>query len=63
MQALELQIEGYDIFTNIQEATRGVMIYARSSLSAPASPMSDLCNFDENCWCEIKLKGKDRLLI
>lgn len=63
MQESELQIEGYDIFTNIQEAKRGVLIYTKSSLAASPSPMSDLCNFDEHCWCEIKLEGKDRLLI
>ena len=41
----------------------GVLIYTKSSLAASPSPISDLCNFDEYCWCEIKLEGKDRLLI
>ena len=53
VQESELQIEGYDIFTNIQEAKRGVLIYAKSSLAASPSPLSDICNLDEHCWCEI----------
>ena len=39
------------------------MVYTKVSLSASPSPMNDVCKFNESCWCEISLKGEDRLLV
>ena len=59
----ELQIEGYSLFTNSQKCKRGVLIYARTGLGASPSVVSDMCAFDESCWCEISLANNDRLLL
>ena len=59
----ELQIEGYSLFTNSQKYKRGCLIYTRTELGASPSMVSDMCSFDENCWCEISLANSDRLLL
>jgi hypothetical protein len=59
----ELQVEGYDMFLNSNAYKRGVLIYVKKLLQASPSEVTNLCDFDENIWCEINLAGSDRLLI
>ena len=63
LQEAELQLEGYDIFSNIGSQKRGVIIYTRRDLQASPSSASDIWESDEGCWCEVKLKDEDKLLI
>ena len=63
VQEVELQLDGYDLFSNVNRCNRGVLIYAKKELKASPSPAESLCDFDESCWCEIMLKGDDKLLI
>lgn len=63
IQESELQITGYDLFSNIENCKRGVLIYTISSLKASPSTVTDMYNFEEHCWCEIKLRDNDRLLV
>ena len=61
----ELKINGYDLHSNIsyKSCKRGVLIYSKIHLKASPSDVEELCSFEESCWCELKLKGNDRLLI
>jgi hypothetical protein len=63
VQESELQMDGYDIFTNKDTAKRGVLIYTKSGLSASPSLVSEDCKFEEHCWCEINLGEKEKLLV
>jgi exonuclease III len=63
VQESELQIKGYDMFTNVDKCKRGVIIYTKKELKAVPSKIELKCDFEENSWCEIKLKGSDRLLV
>ena len=63
VQEAELQVEGFDMFSNINNCKRGVLIYTNKSLKASPSKIEQLSDFDENCWCEIGLLGEDRLLV
>ena len=63
IQESELQLDGFDLFCNCSAFKRGVIIYVKSVLSPTPSSVSDVCSFEENCWCEISLRGNDRLLI
>ncbi len=59
----ELQLDGYDTFTNIKETTshRGVIMYTKKKLSAIPSNVNT--SFTESIWCEVPLLREDRLLI
>eukprot|EP00794_Sanderia_malayensis_P016301 gene16301-17938_t len=63
IQEVELQIEGYDMFSNINKLKRGVLIYTRKNLKPTLSTAEDVWESNEACWCEIKLKDGDKLLI
>ena len=57
----ELNLPGYDIFTNIHERKRGVCIYTITELKAV--PVDNIeTNLVESVWAEIKLKNRDKLL-
>lgn len=60
---VEIQIEGYKCYTNIQSTTahRGVAIYVKEHLSS--SLLNTTGCFKESIWCEIDLEGDDRLLV
>ncbi len=59
----ELQLEGYDVFTNINEVTlhRGVVIYTKKNIGAVPSNIN--ANFSESVWCEVPLQKDDRLCV
>ncbi len=63
VQESELHLDGFDLFCNYSVYKRGVLIYVKSSLFPTPSPVTDMCSFEEHCWCEISLRGSDRLLI
>ena len=65
IQESELQLDGYDLHSNLSMETckRGVLIYTKVSLRASPSQIEELCKFEESCWCEVKLAEKDSLLI
>ena len=63
VQTCELQIQGYELFTNLTSCSRGVLIYTKTGLGAVFSEVNDTCKADGSCWCEIRLHGNDRLLI
>ncbi len=61
----ELQIKGYDCFTNINDmdCKRGVAVYTKDHLCAVPSKVKESMIFTESAWCEIALRGNDRLYI
>ena len=63
VQEVELQLDGYDLFSNVNICKRGVLIYTKKELKASPSTAESFCDFDESCWCEIRLKEDDKLLI
>jgi hypothetical protein len=63
VQESELQVEGYDLCTNIDCYKRGVLIYVSKKLCMNPVDMKKWALFEENVWAEIKLKGRDKLLI
>jgi len=63
LQEAELQIKGYDLFSNIENHKRGVVIYIHRDLKASPSTVEELWESEEGCWCEVDLVKDDRLLI
>lgn len=63
IQESELQIECYNLYTNIDCFKRGVLIYTSKILDTNPVDMKALADFDENVWVEIKLREQDKLLI
>ena len=63
VQEVELEAGGYDLFSNVDNCKRGVATYVKKYLKASPSKIEELCDFDESIWCEISLKGLDRLLV
>ena len=64
VENIELKLDGYDLFTNIPTGSkRGVLIYTKTTLKASPCKTDMESKFEENCWCEVKLKGKDKILI
>ncbi len=63
VQESELKIDGYELYTNLDELScrRGVCIYAKSNLGASQIQLD--VSVKESVWCELKLKGTDKLLI
>ena len=57
----EIQLEGYEMFDNLEQQGRGIVIYVKSFLKA--SEITDVSEFNENIWIDIKLKGSDRLAV
>ena len=63
VQESELNLENYDLCSNNDCARRGVVIYVAKSLKMNPLDFSQIALFDESVWVEIKLKGKDKLLL
>ena len=59
VQESELQMDGYDLCSNVYYCKRGVIIYTAQHLRA--SPCDFDVEFDENCWVEVKLRERDKL--
>jgi hypothetical protein len=57
----ELRLEGYEIFTNLVKAERGVLIMVKSELDAQVFTKYE-CTFSESVWVEIAGK-KDYILM
>lgn len=65
VQECEIQLEDFDLHMPIQRSkdSRGVLIYTRKSLRATPSAINNIIKGDEQIWCEVPLKGGDRLLV
>jgi hypothetical protein len=63
LHAAELQVQGYDTFMNDPQAKRGVLVYVSNHLRATQLDMTPTVTSEESTWIEIKLKGKDKLLL
>ena len=61
----EIQIKGYDCFTNINSSQvhRGITLYTKQGLSATESDINEAAKFQESVLCEIPLRGKDKVLV
>ena len=64
IQPVELQIERFDCFTNLQtvQCHRGVAVWVKKSFQAQPFKLQN-SNARESVWCEIPLKQDDRLLV
>ena len=62
VQNAEFQIEGYDMYTNIEGAHRGVIIYTAKYLKASVIDTQSI-QCKESCWVEISLRNRDTLLV
>ena len=60
VQQSELQVDGYDLCSNVHIHKRGVVIH--SKMLKGASPCNFSNEFNENCWVEVKLRERDKLL-
>ncbi len=61
-QESEFQLEGYDLCSNIARCRRGVIMYTAKKLNASPADCVNV-DFEESCWIEIGLQGKDKLLV
>ena len=63
IQPVELQIEGFDCFNNLQtvQCHSGEAVWVRKSFQAQPFKLQNI-NARESVWCEIPLKQDDRLL-
>jgi endonuclease/exonuclease/phosphatase family metal-dependent hydrolase len=61
----ELVIENYDMYLGVtsEVSKRGVILYVKDALNS--QPMEELSSdpYRESVWCELKLKGGDRLIV
>lgn len=62
-QDSELQVEGYELFSNLERCKRGVLLYTADRLKAAQVTISNNFDFDENVWVEIRLQEGDKLLM
>jgi exonuclease III len=66
IQPVELHIEGFDCFINLQTAQchRGVAVWVRRLFHAqPFKLDGNLDSTRESLWCEIPLQKEDRLVV
>lgn len=67
VQPSELQIKGYDCFSNIDgvcDSKRGIVMYIRKDYAAQQVNVDkDHQNTMESVWCELGLDGNNKLLI
>ena len=61
VQDSELNVDGYDLCTNVNICKRGVLIYTATYFKA--TPCDCSCDFDKSVWVGVKLRNKDNLLI
>lgn len=57
----EFALVGYDDFSNLTTAKRGVLIYVRKNLKA-CKTIDIIDEFDENVWCDVKTNN-GRMLV
>ena len=56
-------MEGFNLWANLQNYKRGVLIYTARDLHATLFESPSNCNFDENILVSIELKDNDKLLL
>ena len=61
IQGSELQLDNYEMFENLQQTGRGIVIYVKNNLKA--SCITELHKFEECVWISILLRGQDRLAV
>ena len=52
----ELQLEGYELFSNLEKDGRGICLYIQCTIN-------DAATFEVCVWAEVRLAGKDKILI
>ena len=61
---VEMKFDGYTYFQGrTSEKSRGACIYCKGLLSAQDCKLLNEHEYDESCWCEIKLESSEKLLI
>ena len=64
IMGVEMKLDGYTYFQGrTSEKSRGVCIYCKELLSAQDCKLLNEHEYDESCWCEIKLESSEKLLI
>ncbi|KAK2145209.1 hypothetical protein LSH36_694g00026 [Paralvinella palmiformis] len=59
-----ISLKGYQSYTNLEAGShRGIAIYASNSIDQLVTEVSLNTTYEENIWQNIKLKGKDKLLL
>ena len=59
----ELQLEGYELFSNLEKDGRGICLYIHRTLKPTECTINDTATFEECVWAEVRLAGKDKILI
>ena len=59
----ELQMEGYELFENLERQGRGICVYIHHSLKPRRSDINDTTEFAECIWLNISLDGNSTLLL
>ena len=59
----ELQLEGYELFSNLEKDGRGICLYIHRTLKPTECTIKDTATFEECVWAEVRLAGKDKILI
>ena len=60
----ELQLHGYDILTSkVEMNSRGVCIQVKNGLSFQECKILNDFSFKESCWCVLKLKSGETLVV
>ncbi len=55
------EIEGYELYVNDHNWKRGVCLYIKHGI--PCNQVEIFKEYEESVWCEIKLRGSDKLLV
>eukprot|EP00794_Sanderia_malayensis_P019527 gene19527-21456_t len=58
----EYKMDSYDLICNLDKGKRGVCLYTKSHLKAVPVDITGV-EEPEAVWCEVKLEGKNRLLV
>ncbi|KAK2152250.1 hypothetical protein LSH36_334g04020 [Paralvinella palmiformis] len=59
-----ISLKGYHCYTNLDAGShRGIAIYVSNSIDHTVSEVSLNTTYEESIWLNIKLNGKDKLLL
>ena len=59
----DIDFQNYDNFSNIDDAKRGAIIYAKKGLMAREYKGMDKYNFEESTWCQLENGSKEKILV
>ena len=59
----DIELKGYDNFSNVDKAKRGAIIYVKKGLMAREYKGMETYNFEECTWCQLENGNKEKILV